>query len=125
MRYRSIRFKLLYSFVAVILLPLFTLGILGPYISAGTVEAEITKHTAQLIQQVSKNVEQSITKMEGIVSIVAENPDVRAFFGVDGASGPFTRKNADGAHRLLGTVSRANPEIAGILLVNYRDQLIR
>ncbi len=120
MRYRSIRFKLLYSFVAVILLPLFTLGVLGPYISAGTVEAEITKHTAQLIQQVSKNVELSITKMEGIASIVAENPDVRAFFGVD--TSPFTRTNAAEALTLLGTVSRANAEIAGILLVNLRDQ---
>jgi hypothetical protein len=38
LRYRSIRVKLLFYFVAVTFLPLLTLGVLGPYISARTIE---------------------------------------------------------------------------------------
>ncbi len=124
MRYRSIRFKLLYSFVAVILLPLITLGIIGPYIAARTVEEEATKHTVQLIGQVTKNIELYIQEMEGIISIIVEDPDVQAFYATDPAAAPFSAEQAAGAHRLLRTVSEVHPQIAGLLLVNRQDRYL-
>jgi two-component system sensor histidine kinase YesM len=124
LRYRSIRFKLLYSFVAVILLPLITLGIIGPYIAARTVEEEATKHTVQLIGQVTKNIELYIQEMEGIISIIVEDPDVQAFYATDPAAAPFSAEQAAGAHRLLRTVSEVHPQIAGLLLVNRQDRYL-
>ena len=61
-------------------LPLLTLGVLGPFISARTIEAEVTNHTVQLIRQVQKNIEFYVREMEGVASIVTEDPDVQVFF---------------------------------------------
>ena len=57
-----------------ILLPLLTLGVLGPFISARTIEAEATGHTAQLIRQVTRNIEFYVRQTESIISIVRETP---------------------------------------------------
>jgi len=121
MKYRSIRFKLLFYFVAVILLPLITLGILSPLISAATIEQETTNHVRQLIRQVTRNIEYYVQEMEGLVSIVADDPSVQTFFGVEGAAAPFTPAHEAGVRRLLRTISVVHPEIAGILLVNESD----
>ena len=79
-RYRSIRFKLLFSFVAVILLPILTLGIFGPLFAARAIESEAIGHTARLIRQVTNNIEFYIREMEAVISILAEDPDVQAFY---------------------------------------------
>ncbi|HVP20115.1 MAG TPA: sensor histidine kinase [Spirochaetia bacterium] len=122
LRYRSIRVKLLIYFVAVIVLPLLTLGILGPYISARIIEREVTNHTVQLIRQVTRNIEFYIREMEGIISILAEDADIQAFYGIGDTGGLFSRAHETGALRLLANITHVNTEIAGILLVNDADQ---
>lgn len=107
--------------MAVILLPLLTLGILSPLISANTIENETTEHVRLLIRQVTRNIEFYVHEMEGLVSILADDPNIQSFFGLEGAGVPFTDAYADGVRRLLGTVSGVHPEIAGILLVNEHD----
>ena len=84
LKYRSIRVKLLFYFVAVIVLPLLTLGILGPFISARIIENEVTNHTVQLIRQVTRNIEFYIREMEGIISILAEDSNIQDFYGIGG-----------------------------------------
>jgi two-component system sensor histidine kinase YesM len=121
LKYRSIRFKLLFYFVAVILLPLLTLGILSPLISAKTIETETTNHVRQLIRQVTRNIEFYVQEMEGIVSMLADDPNIQSFFGLEDAGAPFSDARAAGVRRLLHTVSSVHPEIAGILLVNEHD----
>jgi len=121
LKYHSIRTKLLIYFVAVIFLPLLTLGILGPSISARIIEREVTNHTVQLIRQVTRNAEFYIREMEGLISFLAENADVQAFYGIGGRGTSFSPAGAQGALRLLGNISQVNPEIAGILLVNDSD----
>ena len=122
MRLRSIRSKLLFSFVAVILLPLLTLGVLGPYLSARTLENEATSHTWQLIRQVTRNIEFSVRKTESIISVVDANPDVQAFLAFEGSAQPFSAQERAAALRLLGSLSDAHPEIAGILVVSADDR---
>ena len=46
---------------------------LGPFISARTIEAEVTNHTVQLIRQVQKNIEFYVREMEGVASIVQDS----------------------------------------------------
>ena len=118
MRLRSIRSKLLFAFVAVILLPLFTLGLLGPYISARTLESEATIHTWQLIRQVTRNIEFYVRQTERIISIVDANPDVQAFMAFEGSAQTFSAREQAAARQLLRAISDAHPEIAGILVVS-------
>jgi two-component system sensor histidine kinase YesM len=103
-------------------LPLLTLGILGPSISARVIEREVTNHTVQLIRQVTRNIEFYIREMEGISSILADDGDIQAFYGTDESGAAFTRDRQAGALRLLANFAQVNSEIAGILLVNDRDQ---
>ena len=102
-------------------LPLLTLGVLGPFISARTIEAEVTNHTVQLIRQVQRNIEFYVREMEGVASIVTEDPDVQVFFNTSQNAGSFSADHAARALRLLRTMTTVHPEIAGILLVNERD----
>jgi two-component system sensor histidine kinase YesM len=124
LKYRSIRVKLLIYFVAVILLPLLTLGILGPSISARIIEQEVTDHTVQLIRQVTRNIEFYIREMEGIISILAEDSDIQAFYGMPATDAQFSRIREAGAHRLMGNITQVNTEIAGMLLVNDADEYL-
>ena len=103
------------------MLPLLTLGILGPSISARIIEREVTNHTVQLIRQVTRNIEFYIREMEGIISILAEDGDIQAFYGISDAGAPFSPQRKAGALRLLGNITQVNTEIAGILLVNDLD----
>ena len=124
LKYRSIRVKLLFYFVAVIVLPLLTLGIMGPSISARIIENEVTNHTVQLIRQVTRNIEFYIREMEGIISILAEDTNVQDFYGIEGPGTRFSRPQEAGALRLLHNVTDVNSEIAGILLVNDKDEYL-
>ncbi|MCX7032244.1 MAG: sensor histidine kinase [Spirochaetes bacterium] len=112
------RSKLLFSFVLVILLPVLTLGILGPYISARTIENETTSHTVQLIRQVTRNIESTVRNTESIISIVDANPDVQAFMAFRGSALPFSPQAQAATRQLLRSISDAHPEIAGILIVS-------
>jgi two-component system sensor histidine kinase YesM len=102
----------------VILLPVLTLGILGPYISARTIENETTSHTVQLIRQVTRNIESTVRYTESIISIVDANPDVQAFMAFRGSALPFSPQARAATQQLLRSISDAHPEIAGILIVS-------
>ncbi len=118
LRFRSIRSKLLLYFSAVASLPLLTLGILGPYLSARTIESETTSHTVQLIRQVTRNIEFYVRQTESIISIIDANPSVQAFMSFNGSAQPFSASAEGTARELLRSLSDAHPEIAGILVVS-------
>jgi two-component system sensor histidine kinase YesM len=124
LRLSSIRFKILFSFALVILIPLLTLGILGPLISARTIEAEATAHTAQLISQVTRAIEFHVRAMDSITAVVTSDGDVRAFFGFAESPEPFTADHEAGARHLMRAISDAHPEIAGILLASAADRFL-
>ncbi len=106
------------------MLPLLTLGILGPSISARIIEREVTNQTVQLIRQVTRNAEFYIRKMEGLISFLAEDADIQSFYGISDAGAPFSPARARGALRLLGNITQVDSEIAGILLVNDADDYL-
>jgi two-component system sensor histidine kinase YesM len=108
----------------VILLPLLTLGILGPYISARTIETEATSHTVQLIRQVTRNIEFYIRQTESIISIVDANPSVREFLAFRGSRQPFSAPAQEMARQLLRSISDAHAEIAGILIVSSDNRVL-
>ncbi len=104
------------------MLPLLTLGVLGPFISARTLENEAKGHTVQLIRQVTRNIEFYVRETEGMISIIAENPDVQAFLAFHGTAQPFTARSREASLQLMRAISDAHPEIAGILVVSADNQ---
>ncbi len=91
---------------------------LGPLISARTLEEEATSHTWQLIRQVTRNIEFYVRETEGIISVVDANPDVQAFLSFAAVPGRFSPAGQAAALQLLQSLSDAHPEIAGILVVS-------
>lgn len=100
------------------MLPLLTLGVLGPIISARTLENEATSHTRQLIRQVTRNIEFNVRQTESIISIVDANPDIQAFMAFEGSVQRFSAGQQAAARQLLRAICDAHPEIAGILVVS-------
>ena len=84
----------------------------------------MTNHTVQLIRQVTRNIEFYVREMEGIISILAEDSSVQAFYGIGGVGAGFSRDATAGALRLMHNVTEVNTEIAGVLLVNDRDEYL-
>jgi two-component system sensor histidine kinase YesM len=78
----------------------------------------------QLIRQVQKNIEFYVSQMEGLISIVEEDPAVRTFYD-SGANGrAFSPDRAAGALSFMRNIADVHPEIAGMLLVNDRDMYL-
>lgn len=124
MKRRSIRNKLLAYFLAITLLPLLTLGVLGPVLYARAIERETTSHTIQMIRQVTRNFEFYVHDMENIIFYLAQSPEIVAFLKSSPSMLPNAGASSEEARAVLRTYVSSHPEIAGLLVVNYRDQLL-
>lgn len=120
-RGKSIQFKLLFYFVSLILLAIIPLGLISNYIYSRSIENATTDHTIQMIQQVNKNIEQYIFKMDGVISCISEEPEVIEFLKVKSRYDSNRVDVETEVRRILTTFKEANPEIAGILVVNENN----
>ncbi len=114
----SLRLRLMLYFVVIILLPLLTLGVLGPALYASSIERETVAHTIRIISQVNKNIELHVLEMERLIDLLAISDPVAGF---------LDRGYAFEDHRVeirktLSTVASTHPEIAGIAVVTERDE---
>ena len=116
----SIRLKLMLYFLALVFLPLLTLGIIGPMLYARSIERETTSHTERMIGQVTQNIEFHVLEMERLIDLIAENEAVSSFFWRGTASIPEKLAIV----KVLSMVSDTHPDIAGILLVSDNDDFI-
>jgi two-component system sensor histidine kinase YesM len=122
LRGRTLRFKLLFYFFTLILIPIGTLGIIGNVVFSGTIEGETNRHTSQMIDQVKQNVDFYIRDMERTSMIISEDPNVLSFLSMDKHTDEDRRRSVETeVRRLLSSFTKAHPEIAGILLVNEAD----
>ncbi len=65
-----IRDKLILYFLTVILLPVGTLGILGPLIYSRTIANETTAHATQMIGQLNLNIEFYVQETEKLINFL-------------------------------------------------------
>ncbi|HUX13164.1 MAG TPA: sensor histidine kinase [Spirochaetia bacterium] len=124
MKRRSIRNKLLTYFLAITLLPLLTLGVLGPVLYFRTIERETTSYTIQMIRQVTRNFEFYVHDMENIIFYLAQSPEIIDFLQRPSDASAKAGTSTQDALAVMRTYVNSHPEIAGILVVNYRDQLL-
>ncbi|HUX39497.1 MAG TPA: sensor histidine kinase [Rectinemataceae bacterium] len=114
----SIRFRLMLYFLALLLLPILTLGIMGPIFYATSIERLTMDHTIAMIGQVTANIEARVQEMERLIDLIAATPEVHSFFS---ATGSALDREKD-ISRILAVVSGTHEDIAGILLVSRDDR---
>jgi two-component system, sensor histidine kinase YesM len=119
----SIRVKLLLYFFTLILLPIVTLGVLGNVIYSESIENQTNMHTAQMIEQVTRNVEFYIHDMENIIYYLSHEPMVVDFLKRENIGAPTESADTE-VRRVLRTYTDTHQEIAGILIVNEKDRYI-
>jgi len=115
----SIRNRLLLSFLALLTVPVVTLGIVGPLIFARSIETQAVDHTLRMITQVDKNLEYHVRSIERLIALTERDPAVSRFFG--GADDRETERNA---LAFMDSCVKTHPEIAGMLLIAADDRLL-
>jgi two-component system, sensor histidine kinase YesM len=113
----SLRLRLMVYFLAILLLPLVSLGFVGPLFYARSIERESNSNMAAMIGQVNKNIELRVQEMERIIDLISGMRAVSSFL-TDGRGTALEREEiAD----MLSGISEAHPEIAGIMIVAAND----
>jgi two-component system, sensor histidine kinase YesM len=114
----SLRLRLMLYFLVIILLPLLTLGVLGPALYATSIERETMAHTIRIISQVNKNIELHVLEMERLIDLIAITDPVSGFMDRGYAFEP----DKEEIRKLLLSIASTHPEIAGISVVTESDE---
>jgi two-component system sensor histidine kinase YesM len=107
-------------FIVILLLPLVSLGFVGPALYAKSIERETTAHMASMIGQVNKNIELRVREIERLIDYVAESEAVSSFLEKGGATDPEREE----IRSTLAAISGTHPDIAGVLVVAADDAWI-
>lgn len=118
---RSIRTKLIFNFLSLILLPMVTLGIIGNLIYSSKFEAQTTKHTTDMISQVNKNVEFYINEMEKTIGFLSKEPAIIDFLRLTSMNDSNRVSCESEVRRIFRALKDNYSEIGGILIVNRKD----
>lgn len=117
-RSRSIRFKLLFYFLSLILFLTLMLGVFNSRTYTRFIESQTTAHITQTISQVNKNIEYTINSAEHIMRYLSEQPEVLAFLSSQsGGAEPDTKAIL----AQLQSFTRINAEIAGLIIVSHSN----
>jgi two-component system sensor histidine kinase YesM len=104
-------------FLAILLLPLLSLGFVGPLFYARSIERGTNSNMSAMIGQVNKNIELRVREMERIIDLISGMRAVSSFLK-DGW-GTFSERQE--ITDMLSVISSAHPEIAGIMIVAAND----
>lgn len=115
-----LRLKLMVYFLVILLLPLVSLGFVGPTLYARSIERETTSHMASMIGQVNKNIELRVREIERLIDFIAETEVVASFLEKGGGTGPAR----DEIRASLQAISETHPDIAGVLIVAGDDEWV-
>jgi two-component system, sensor histidine kinase YesM len=113
----SLRLRLMVYFLAILLLPLVSLGFVGPLLYARSIERETNSNMAAMIGQVNKNIELRVREMERIIDFISGMRAVSSFLKDGWGTFPEREEIGD----MLSGISEAHPEIAGIMIVSAND----
>lgn len=116
----SIRFKLLFYFIIIIILCISTLSILGGNIYKQSMEEEANAYTDQMLEQVWDSIDSTIQENENIMYYLANEVDVKQFMEQETTSEEMTNH----VKEQIQVYQQRHPEIAGTIIVNQYDQSI-
>lgn len=121
----SIELKILIYFFILIMVPFTTLQYIQQQLSTANIEQTLQDNTRQLIAQAEMNVDFYIREMDNLTYIISQDQNVLDFINPDTSPDTNDFHQAKTQIRtLLTTLKVTHPEIAGIMILNYKDQYI-
>lgn len=117
---KSIRFKLLFYFITVIILCILTLSAFGSNVYRESLAEETNVYTDQMIHQVWNHIDVLIQENDNIIYYLAEENEVKNFMKQRITSS----ENKQAIQSKIATYRQRHPEIAGVLLVNAYDKFV-
>lgn len=117
----SIRNRLLFSFLVLLVLPVVTLGVIGPFLYSHSMENQVIDHTLRMIAQVDKNLEYLVINIEKMSALLEAFPPVRTFFMGSGMEDQGQRREA---LSFMSSCLATHKEIAGIMLIAADDRTL-
>lgn len=119
---RSIRFKLLSYFVAVIMVSIMALSLLGSTLYRHAIEKETNVHTKQLMEQVKARIQDQIREMDNIIAYLSGDQAIASFLNWREADGTLGIALTAGAEKAENAFIARHPEIEGIMVVGSAGQ---
>ena len=119
-RRKGIRFQLLVSFISLILLSVIILASIGNVLYSNAVKKEVNIYTGQVINQINNNIDFYIRDMEDITFYLSQDSDVIEFLNMD-VNSKNVQQVKEKIKKSISLYESANPEIAGILILNEND----
>jgi two-component system, sensor histidine kinase YesM len=107
-------------FLVILLIPLVSLGFVGPALYATSIERGTTAHMASMIGQVNKNIELRVREMEQLIDLIAGTKEVASFLA-NGRAGQGSRLEI---RESLSNAAASHPDIAGILVAAEDDDWV-
>ncbi|WP_461207481.1 sensor histidine kinase [Clostridium sp. DL1XJH146] len=114
---RKIRSKMLINYICIIFVTIVGLSTIVTSISGNSVENLADKNTYQIIKQVNNNIEFYINNIEDIVFYISNNDEVERFL-------LFEKASDDNIGNIFQQYELRHNEIAGMMIVNNRDECI-
>ncbi len=115
----SMRSKLIYYFVFIILLTTVLIASISGMMYSKEMINEQNSNTRQMVCQISDNVDYYITEMEHVIDSLGDDPRVIAYLS-QSAHENLTDLE-DSAYKAVLSASNIHPEIAGIMVVSPYD----
>jgi two-component system sensor histidine kinase YesM len=103
------------------MLPVCTLGVMGPVLYARSMEQQVIDHTLRMIAQVDRNLEYLIINIEKLFALLESYEPTRIFFFNDRKVQPEIHKNA---LDFMDMCMKTHKEIAGIMLLAADDRML-
>ena len=111
------RDRVLIYFSTVILLPVLTLGVVGPLLYSRTVAELSAVHTRDMVERVTRNLESTILAQEKLLQMLLRDEALEQFF--------FAALNEESRQRLTDlfvSIGESHPEISGMIAVSNDDR---
>lgn len=115
-----LRDRMLVYFFTIIVLPVLTLGVLGPFMYAMTVADLSAVHTREMVERVTKNLDATIRSQEKVLEMMLENHSLQNFFEASESTRGLAGTEELG--RLFRSVAVSHPEITGMMALTDDDQ---
>ncbi|MCG8454057.1 MAG: sensor histidine kinase [Spirochaetales bacterium] len=111
------RDRMLFSFLTIIVLPVVILGILGPVLYSREVASLSARHTRELVERVTLELESTIDDRVKLMNLLLESRDIKHFF--QGDSGDDVIQGMD---QLFASVASSHLEVSGLLALRQDDR---
>lgn len=118
--------KLIVSYFFLILFPLFTVGALAYQITSLSIKSDVSKYISEVLQQVNDNIDNSITELERMASVISVDREVQKILQKD-RNRPIKEFIADDEdmNRKIDAITSLQPNLEAFFIFSYNGEVYR